>query len=254
MIEDIRRMMDNYAAWLRDKTSLREVGDWIEITTPSLDRHNDLLQIYARRENGHFILSDDGYTLQDLEQSGCKLDSPKRQELLKMTLGGFGVQQRDDALEIKATEENFPLKKHSLLQAMLGVNDLFYLATPHVSSLFYEDVVAWMNDSDIRFVENAKFTGKTGYDHMFEFVIPRSKGNPERFLRAVNRPDKSSAMDMVFAWLDTREARPQESRAYALLNDTERQVKADVLEAFRSYNVLPVRWSEREKVKEELAA
>ena len=32
----------------------------------------------------------------------------------------------------------------SLLQAMLAVNDMFYLAVPMVASLFYEDVVAWL--------------------------------------------------------------------------------------------------------------
>jgi hypothetical protein len=219
-----------------------------------LDRHNDHLQIYVQRENGHYILTDDGYTLQDLEQSGCKLDSPKRQELLRVTLNGFGVQQRDASLEVRATEENFPLKKHSLLQAMLGVNDLFYLATPHTASLFYEDVVSWMTANEVRFVEQAKFTGKTGYDHMFEFVIPRSRKNPERIVKPINRPDKGSAMDMVFAWLDTRETRPPEARAYALLNDTEQTVKPDVTDAFLSYDVKPVRWSERESVREELAA
>ena len=172
MIAEIQKMMDGYASWLREKTRLREIDGWVEITTPMLDRHNDHLQIYVQRENGHFILTDDGYTLQDLEQSGCRLDSPKRQELLRVTLNGFGVQQNNASLEIRATEDNFPLKKHSLLQAMLGVNDLFYLASPHTASLFYEDVVSWMTINEIRFVEQARFTGKTGYDHMFEFVIP----------------------------------------------------------------------------------
>ncbi len=254
MIDEIQKMMDGYLAWLREKTTLREVGDWVEITTPLLDRHNDYLQIYVRRENGHFTLTDDGYTLQDLEQSGCKLDSPKRQELLRMTLNGFGVQQHDDALEIRATEDNFPLRKHSLLQAMLGVNDLFYLATPHTASLFYEDVAAWMTMNDIRFVANAKFTGKTGYDHLFEFVIPGSRKIPERFVKPINRPDKSTATDMVFAWMDTRETRPAESRAYALLNDTEREIKAEVTDALLSYDIKPIRWSERENIKEELVA
>lgn len=254
MIDEIQKMLDGYVSWLRERTSLREIGEWVEITTPMLDRHNDHLQIYVQRENGHFILTDDGYTLQDLEQSGCKLDSPKRQELLRVTLNGFGVQQHDASLEVRATEENFPLKKHSLLQAMLGVNDLFYLASPHTASLFYEDVVSWMTANEIRFVEQARFTGKTGYDHMFEFVIPRSRKNPERIVKPINRPDKGSAMEMVFAWLDTRETRPPEARAYALLNDTDQVVKPDVTEAFLSYNVKPVRWSEREAVREELAA
>lgn len=254
MIGEIQKMMDGYASWLREKTSLRAVGEWVEITTPLLDRHNDHLQIYVQRENGHFILTDDGYTLQDLEQSGCRLDSPKRQELLRVTLNGFGVQQRDSSLEIRATEENFPLKKHSLLQAMLGVNDLFYLASPHTASLFYEDVVSWMITNEIRFVEQARFTGKSGYDHMFEFVIPRSRKSPERIVKPINRPDKASATEMVFAWLDTRETRPPEARAYALLNDTTQIIKPDVIDAFINYDVKPIRWSDRETVRDELSA
>jgi hypothetical protein len=45
-----------------------------------------------------------------------------------MTLSGFGVKLRDEALEVQSTADTFPLKKHSLVQAMLAVNDLFYLA------------------------------------------------------------------------------------------------------------------------------
>jgi hypothetical protein len=46
-MEEIKTLMDQYVAWLRSKTTLRQVADWIEITTPYLDRHNDYLQIYA---------------------------------------------------------------------------------------------------------------------------------------------------------------------------------------------------------------
>ena len=52
MIEEIERLLGQYVAWLKDRTSLRQLNDWVEITTPYLDRHNDYLQIYARRENG----------------------------------------------------------------------------------------------------------------------------------------------------------------------------------------------------------
>jgi hypothetical protein len=100
---------------------------WVEITTPYLDRHNDALQIYVRAENGGYVLTDDGYTIHDLQASGCNLTG-KRQDLLKMTLSGFGVKLRDEALEVQSTADTFPLKKHSLVQAMLAVNDLFYLA------------------------------------------------------------------------------------------------------------------------------
>jgi len=128
IIDEIEKLLRDYRDWLKDRTTLRQVnGTWVEITTPYLDRHNDALQIYVRAENGGYVLTDDGYTIHDLQASGCNLTG-KRQDLLKMTLSGFGVKLRDEALEVQSTADTFPLKKHSLVQAMLAVNDLFYLA------------------------------------------------------------------------------------------------------------------------------
>jgi len=76
MITEIQRLLDDYLAWLRDKTALRQVDEWVEITTPYLDRHNDYVQIYAKKADTGFVLTDDGYTIDDLDQSGCKLQSP----------------------------------------------------------------------------------------------------------------------------------------------------------------------------------
>jgi hypothetical protein len=254
MIQDIQALLDAYHAWLKDKTVLRQIDDWIEITTPYLDRHNDYLQIYAKKSNGGFLLTDDGHTINDLEQSGCKLHSTKRQDLLKMTLNGFGVQLHAGALEVHASTDNFALRKHSLVQAMLAVNDMFYLATPMVASLFYEDVVAWLDLSEIRYTPKVKFTGKTGYDHLFDFVIPKSRVKPERIVQTINRPSRETAQAVVLSWIDTKEVRLLDSKAYALLNDTEQPVSPAVLDALRNYDVLPVPWSQRESAREELAA
>lgn len=256
MIDEVQSLLDGYWRWLKDQTSLREVRDYIEITTPFLDRHNDFLQIYARRHDGGFILTDDGYTVADLEQSGCTIDSPKRQDLLRVTLNGFGVQISDTSkqLEVRASASNFALRKHNLVQAMLAVNDLFYLASPTVRSLFYEDVVAWLDTGDIRYTPNVRFAGRSGYDHRFDFVIPKSKLRPERVLRAINRPSRETAQTMTFAWLDTRIVRSPDAQAYAILNDSESPISQSVLDAMRSYEVRPIPWSDRERAREDLAA
>ena len=254
MIYEIQRLLDDYLVWLKDKTTLRQIDDWVEITTPYLDRHNDLTQIYAKKQDGGFLLTDDGYTINDLAQCGCNLDSRKRQDLLKMTLNGFGVQLRHDALEIHATTENFPLRKHNLVQAILAVNDLFYLAAPMVASLFHEDVVNWLDLHEVRYTPNVKFTGKSGYDHVFDFVIPKSRRQPERILKTINRSNRDTAQVVAFSWIDTKEVRPPDSKAYALLNDSEHGISGAVLDALRNYDVRPISWSEREQVREELAA
>jgi len=167
MIQDIQNLLTTYYAWLKDKTELHQLDQWVEITTPYLDRHNDYVQIYVKKTKGGFLLTDDGYTIDDLQQSGCKLDNRKRQAFLKMTLNGFGVKQDGKALQVHASAENFAARKHNLVQAMLAVNDMFYLAVPVVTSLFYEDVVAWFDANDIRHIPKVKFTGTTGYDHLF---------------------------------------------------------------------------------------
>ena len=151
MIEDVQTLLDRYSRWLRDRTHLRELEECVEITTPYLDRHNDYLQIYAKRVNGGFLLTDDGYVLDDLELCGCKINSPKRKAIFETTLAGFGVRPNGTALEAKASAEDFALRKHNLVQAMLAVNDLFYLASTSVASLFHEDVIAWLDLSEIRY-------------------------------------------------------------------------------------------------------
>ena len=128
MIQDIQNLLDAYHVWLKDKTVLHQIDQWVEITTPYLDRHNDYVQIYVKKTNGGFLLTDDGYIIDDLKQSGCKLDSHKRQEFLQMTLNGFGVKKDGNELQVYASAENFASRKHNLVQAMLAVNGMFYQA------------------------------------------------------------------------------------------------------------------------------
>jgi hypothetical protein len=254
MIDEIQNLLASYSVWLKDKTVLRQINDWIEITTPYLDRHNDYLQIYCKRENGAFLLTDDGYIIQDLRSSGCKLDNKRRQDLLRITLNGFGVQMHDDRLEVRASPGNFAFRKHNLVQAMLAVNDMFFLATPIILSLFFEDVAQWFDLHDIRYTPNIKFPGRTGYDYLFDFVIPKSRVQPERIIKAINHPNRDTAQATVLAWVDTKDVRPPDSRVYAFLNDTEHPATEPVIEALENYEVRPVLWSKREDAREELAA
>jgi len=254
MMDEMRRLCDEYADWLKERTTLREVDDWVEITTPYLDRHNDCLQIYARKDNnGGFRLTDDGYIIRDLQHSGCSLDTPKRQALLTLTLNGFGVQRDGDQLTVLTSSSDFAQKKHNLLQAMIAVNDLFFLARPITSGLFFEDVVLWLSEKDIRYTPKVKFTGQSGYDHVFDFVIPQSRMQPERLLRAISNPTRQMAQACAFAWIDIKDTRPPDSKAYAVLNDAA-GVSGTVVEALNQYAVRVIVWSAREQFAEELAA
>ena len=254
-VAEIERLVDRYRSWLKDRTKLKSVhSDWVEISTPFLDRHNDYIQLYVKKENGSYRLMDDGHTIRDLEISGCSLDTPKRKNLLQIAVRGFAVEAADDVLSVRASADNFAARKHALIQAILAVNDLFYTASPTVRSLFKEDVENWLSLSDVRFLADVQFTGKTGYLHHFDFAIPHSNRAPERIMRAVNNPSKDTANNFIFSWLDTRDVRPPDSVAVAILNDQEKTIPGAVFDALREYEIEPVCWSGREASRERLAA
>jgi len=254
MINEVQNLLNNYVSWLRDKTKLRQINqEWVEITTPYLDRHNDYLQIYAKHSDGGFTLTDGGYILEDLEQNGCVLESQKRKNLLNTTLNGFGVKKNENNLEISASSSNFHMQKHNLIQAMLSVNDMFYLADSTIEDLFFEDVMKWFDENDIRYTHDIRLTGKSGYSHSFDFIIPKSRNQPERIVQAINKADKAKAQSFVFAWIDSRESRAAESKSYAFLNNIKGK-RDSIYEALKNYEIIPILWDEREKIREELAA
>ena len=184
------KLVDNYCTWLREKTQLKEKAAAVEITTPFLDLHNDYIQIYLINSDDSLLLTDGGDTINDLEMSGCNLNAPKRQNMLQATLNGFGVSLVNGELQVKANESNFPAQKHNLLQAILTVNDLFFVSRTNVQNFFSKDVWLWLEDNDIRYVPDATFSGKSNFNHRFDFVIPHSKNAPERIIRTTDSKTK----------------------------------------------------------------
>jgi hypothetical protein len=240
--------------WIGSGISVDEVGGACELTTPFLDRHKDHLQVYAVRRNGNIVLSDDGYILSDLRTSGLDMDTPKRKMVLDSVLNGPGIRIEHDQLVVEASPRNLGQRLHSLVQAMLAVNDMFVMAQPRVASYFWEDVRGFLDSHEIRYNARVKLAGRSGYDHGVDFLIPKSTRRPERIVQAIAAPKK----DNIFAYLwtlgDTRDARGPDSEAYAFLNDQEQQVGGDVVEALKAYSVIPARWSERQQFVQPLAS
>lgn len=246
---DAENLLKRYFDWLKDKTFLKTISDeWMEITTPYLDRHNDCLQIYLKKDGKNVLMTDDGYILDDLVSSGCDITTRRRKEILTAILNNFGVQldEKNRQLTIHSSTQDFPLKKHNLIQAMLAINDLFYLARSQVKSLFVEDVTVWFDSSQVRFIPMVNFAGKSGFSHRFDFAIPKSKDSPERLVLTINNPTKQTAQEAVFKWIDTREVRP-ESKLVTLLNDLTKPISSNVIDAFQNYDLKTVLWSEKEK-------
>ena len=57
-------LKEKYISWLEDEISVNKIGEYIEVTSPFLDRYNDYLQVYAKIQNDNeIIITDDSYTI-----------------------------------------------------------------------------------------------------------------------------------------------------------------------------------------------
>ena len=117
----IQKSINQYFTWLKDRTTVKQVNNWVGITVPFLDKHNDYIQIYVKEENNDFMLTDGGYILADSCQTGGDLE--KR---INSLISGFGVHIEYASLSafltINAGADNFAMQLNNLIQAMLAVN------------------------------------------------------------------------------------------------------------------------------------
>jgi len=254
---DCNEIIEKYVKWIKDNTAVHNIQDGTAcaISTPFLDRHNDHLEIYILQHEQGYKLTDDGFTLNDLEISGMDvMSSPKREKIFKTILNGFGVKVGDDqALYVTATNSNIGQKKHYLIQAVLAVNDMFALSQENVYSMFKEDVELYFNMNDLRYSKDIKLTGKSGYDHNIDFLVSASADKPERLIKVINKPKKDYIFQAIFAFNDIRDFRESPTSNFVVFNDSESQPSSDVISAMDNYQIKHIRWSQKELCVTEFA-
>ena len=124
---------------------------------------------------------------------------------------------------------------------------MFNLAQETISSLFKEDVELYFRSNDIFFSKDIKLSGKSGFDHNIDFLIPATKNKPERLIKTINNAKKDSVLSSIMAFTDINQNRETETKNYVIYNDLEKDVSRDAISALQNYGVKQVPWSEIEK-------
>ena len=257
-MNELSKILDDYYNWLRSKTHIieDERTDWTAISTPFTGIFNDGIEIYCRRNNGKWILSDGGETLNLLEESGVQINrSPKRKNFVDSIVKNYGVSENNGEFLVEANRENFSQKKHYFLQAILELHDLEYLSEKTIRSLFKEDVENYLNERKIIHTRDVKFTGYNGLDYHFDFHFP--KFDKEIVLKATEQLRQSTISSFVYSWQNVKKQREEHNNksfeATILVNDHSYEPKSDLVEALTIEGVKTYRWSRKEAFNEYLS-
>ncbi|MEP7170621.1 MAG: DUF1829 domain-containing protein [Bacteroidota bacterium] len=90
-------------------------------------------------------------------------------------------------------------------------------------------------------------TGKSGFDHNVDFLIPAYKKKQERLIKAVNTPKKDSILSAIMAFNDINQTRETATKNFVVYNDIEKEVSKDVISALDNYAVKHIPWSKKEQ-------
>ncbi|WP_229797142.1 DUF1828 domain-containing protein [Arenibacter certesii] len=246
--------MDDYYNWLREKTFIQKDSntDWFIINTPFVGAFNDTIEIYAQKKGNQLRLSDNGETMSNLELQGLHIQgSKRRRSILDAILLNYGVRVESDELTIDANIENFSQSKHNFLSAIIEINDLYVLSKHNVASIFKEDVRSYLDSHDIIYTPDFISKGVTGLEFNFDFQIAKKK--KEIVIKSFNTVNKSNLSTFLFSWEDIKPVREKITKkdvsAIAIINNIDKEVRTEFLDALKAKNADYILWSERESKK-----
>jgi len=246
--------VDNYYRWLRENTVVEngKTFDWFLINTPFIGAYNDNIEIYAQKNGDKLTLSDNGETLNNLELQGVNIQgSKKRRYILDTILLNYGIKELNDELIIETDISRFSQSKHNILSAMIEINDLHVLSKHNVASVFKDDVRSYLNSNDVIFTPDFISKGATGLEFNFDFQIAQK--SKEIVIKSFSTINKSNLPSFLFAWDDIMPVREKltkkEVEAIAIINDIDKEIRAEYLEALKSKNANYILWSEKDDEK-----
>lgn len=247
---EINKLIANYYQWLADNTivSHDRQTDWFAVNTPFVGLMNDHIEIFVKKVGDKIYLSDDGETIWNLESLGVNvLKSSSRKKILRCIELNYGVKINEKEITSEATIDNFPAKKHALLQAIQQVSDLKMTKKQNVISLFSEDFRGYLDSENVIYTPQFNLIGKSGLSFVFDFQI--AGRNDESVIRTFNSLSQSTVAGFLFGIGDIREERENTTgkklHCMAVINDLERTPDKDFLNALREYDCKPLLWSQK---------
>nr|WP_315527272.1 DUF1828 domain-containing protein [Carnobacterium maltaromaticum] len=246
MVNDAKKLQTLYTEWLGNSIKFSDIGsNIVRIDTPFLDSSFDDIIMYVETlKNDTIIITDDGYTLDNLSSMGLTIDgrSRSRKKILDIILNEFGIECDNATKElfIKTTLDKFAISKQRLLQAILKVNDMSFLSSDNVKNTFRDDIAEILKKRNVLFDEGLSFPGKGGITFHFDFSVP-SRNKNSKLVRAITKPNDLN-YSKIFAVDANMVSQNKKADFIAILDDSKNDVTntAELNVIFNEYNNIKI--------------
>lgn len=130
-MENLKDFAKNYLNFLRSNLSVKKIETVYEIVLPFEDHAGDSIVCYVddKKENGMFLVSDDGYIINNLIDTGMNIGKKSiRRKTIEQICMLSGVSLSDDnEMTILSSEEDLPSKVHQFAMTMLQIDSMYLM-------------------------------------------------------------------------------------------------------------------------------
>lgn len=239
---DTQKLLDSYYNWLIKGYTVNKLDDnTSEIVTPFLDSINDNIYIYVTKlSNGKIQLTDDGYTLNNLELMGVELTST-RNKIIDSIRKLYNIDLIQDQLSIVGNEADFPIMKFNLISAINRIDSLSLTKRDNITSIFRDEVVSYFKEHDFGGVSDHPLHGASGLSYKIPYVIPNQNDRPYRIFETTSELSKNIMMQQAYEYTDIQKTGFTDSIEFFLIHKKSSSISSDVKNIAKDaeINILP---------------
>jgi hypothetical protein len=163
------------------------------VITPFRFEDGDHLVILLKKENNHWILSDEGHTYMHLTywMNEDDLHRGTRKDIIESNLSMYNVTDRKGELLSTVEDMEFGNALYSFIQTLLKITDISYLTRERVRSTFLEDFKSFMSDEvpdDLREFNSYDQIHDPDMNYIVDCKIKTA--NSPLFVFAINNDDR----------------------------------------------------------------
>lgn len=253
----------HYFDWIKNNHQFYDINNnSIEVQTPYLDNFGDSISLIINKVDNNFIISDQGYTLWNLQSHG--IDVTKSNTLrnqIMTSIINFDSATLTDKNEIikSANDRSLSQSIHEMTQILIRLSDLSFTHSSRVKSIFYQEVMDYFseNNETYNFFPSFYITGKSHLKHKVDYLF-FNRSRERKLVKVQNSLNKNSIDSVLISWLDTssyRLANYGENTTLDVLVNGENfnNIKDEYIQALNEYNIGIVNFDDKESLQSKYA-
>lgn len=179
----------------------RKVCEEIQLAQEGMNRYvvsvpftfddGDHLCVLLKRDNGGWLLSDEGHTFMHVSYDEIDVEGKTRSKIIDNVLLNYGIQNAQGELKSVIKEDAYGDALYSFVQGLIKITDVSYLSRERVRSTFLEDFRSFI---EAKIPENRRVFDYSDAQHdpQKKYVVDCRINGMKRplFLFAINSNDR----------------------------------------------------------------